>query len=502
MRRSLYKSISEQIRKDYLVGGHTELPPIEELSKRYGAAYRTTWKALQCLVAEGKIECTTGRRARVVSSEPAPVSISRSEETIYRRIRENILEGTYKAGTGLPKRDYFVLTYHVGPRAVTGALKKLAAEGLVHKQGKRYIVGPQTENSPVEKSFRGTSREPVVLCILPLSRFIRNITMSSHNERFFHSFSSELLRFGIDLRFSAMYELRLDATGRTDQLENIATLIRKLGRRYRGALIQVGNQFQDLPVWLPRLQEFKRPVVFFDSTDQGQDLVRGNFGLKENYYRLLFNERAAVSLALEGLCEYGHSRIGYPLSAQGKNNWMIQRENTARSIIKEQKLPCTLITAIKNEPFWWSPGSPPSATSLEMRVRDGFARLSDKERSTSIRKRLLNETESLKRLIGNRVTALLCPNDITADEHLQWARIVGLDIPHDMSIVSFDNTYEAVAKSISSIDFGFAHLGYLAARIMVDDIPVRTDAEGNIRSKCTFVSRNSIDKPRPVPFSF
>jgi DNA-binding LacI/PurR family transcriptional regulator len=59
-------------------------------------------------------------------------------------------------------------------------------------------------------------------------------------------------------------------------------------------------------------------------------------------------------------------------------------------------------------------------------------------------------------------------------------------------MVSFDNSAESVYIPLSTIDFGLPRLGYLAAHIFINDIPVHADHEGNIAGLCTLVDQGSI----------
>jgi DNA-binding LacI/PurR family transcriptional regulator len=72
---------------------------------------------------------------------------------------------------------------------------------------------------------------------------------------------------------------------------------------------------------------------------------------------------------------------------------------------------------------------------------------------------------------------------------------VGLSVPRDVSIISFDNSVECRNFPVSTIDFGFSRLGYRAAHVFIGDIPVKADRYGNVPGICTLVDRGSIGKP-------
>ena len=77
-------------------------------------------------------------------------------------LRKQVLDGVWKTGNALPKFAWFQAEYHAGHDTISHALGILAAEGLLHKQGKRWIVGP---SAPVAgrslTSLKGTMSCPV-----------------------------------------------------------------------------------------------------------------------------------------------------------------------------------------------------------------------------------------------------------------------------------------------------------------------------------------------------
>ena len=118
------------------------LPPISELARSFGAAYQTMFDAVHILERKGLVVCRRGRRIYPASASAinAP-GFGESDCALYRKIRGNILEGIYSAGEAMPKIQFFVKTQRVATHTVTRLLKRLADERLIHKRGKRWIVG-------------------------------------------------------------------------------------------------------------------------------------------------------------------------------------------------------------------------------------------------------------------------------------------------------------------------------------------------------------------------
>jgi DNA-binding LacI/PurR family transcriptional regulator len=89
-------------------------------------------------------------------------------------------------------------------------------------------------------------------------------------------------------------------------------------------------------------------------------------------------------------------------------------------------------------------------------------------------------------------------NDRVGFQYLWWADAAGIEVPRHLSIVAFDNVGESEALPLTTVDFGFARLGYLAAHVLIGDIPVRADEAGNIPGTCTLIDRGSVGRPGPA----
>ena len=69
-------------------------------------------------------------------------AVSTVTETIYRRIRQEILDGAFKPGAKL-KLDTLKARYHVSVNTLRETLSRLVADGLVQNEGQRgFTVVP------------------------------------------------------------------------------------------------------------------------------------------------------------------------------------------------------------------------------------------------------------------------------------------------------------------------------------------------------------------------
>jgi DNA-binding LacI/PurR family transcriptional regulator len=87
-------------------------------------------------------------------------------------------------------------------------------------------------------------------------------------------------------------------------------------------------------------------------------------------------------------------------------------------------------------------------------------------------------------------------NQKLAVNYYYWLKNVGVSIPEDISLVSFDNIPILGPHPISSVDFRRNAIGYSAAHLFIRDIPVKADRRGNIGARPEFLDRGSLAAPR------
>jgi hypothetical protein len=159
----------------------------------------------------------------------------------------------------------------------------------------------------------------------------------------------------------------------------------------------------------------------------------------------------------------------------------------------------SILTTEQREKFWQCDGGfnlalYPRNLLSSLTPLDGESQHALRKR-TSLRSLLKAHTPSLTALLDQGVTAILCLNDAMAREIYLWATYVGLSIPRDISMISFDNRVDCQNFPVTTVDFGFARLGYLAAHKFIGDIPVKAGKNGDIPGPCTIVDRGSLVAP-------
>jgi DNA-binding LacI/PurR family transcriptional regulator len=291
-------------------------------------------------------------------------------------------------------------------------------------------------------------------------------------------------------------------------LDEILSCARSLGDDYAGTLIgSMQSPSETINTWIGRLCRLNRPVVLFDNDDSQDAITRQSVGARKHFYRCFHNERQSVELCLRTLHGLGHRRIGC-IHTSGDIGWMKRRvaliEETARRID-----PAIVVTrACLEDEFgvYDDVRDMSPARTMDHYDIDTFVnrfRTSSNEipvqrtagpPPNASGKLLWQRAASLRNLLGT-TTAWISPNDYYQQKVYLWTMCVGVRVPGDVSLVSFDNAATSFVFPLASIDPGFQHLGYLAAHIFIGDIGVAADRGGGVAGHCRLVDRGSLAQP-------
>jgi DNA-binding FadR family transcriptional regulator len=512
-RATLVERTVERIRNDARKSGAAYLSPLPELSKHYGVSQGTLLKALHILRDEGVLTFSQGKRIAVtkrVGEHPDESSVER----FAARLRSRIVNGVLQSGMRLPKVTYFVITEGLSQTTVCSALKRLEQQRLIHKHGRQWIVGPHPAppgSDPV--AMPRWSSNPVVLLLLSDALNWRNLTVE-HLRPFATSLCGEFARFHIQLHPVLETKERSGHHPFVSGRKEILSLINSLGERYSGTVYP--SHPHDAPAameWIHWLCQFKKPVVWFDPGHARVEREVDRRAIpRPNYYRCCFRNESTLALALERLSDLGHRTVAYPVCHRYAGRaWFNLRMQLVQRLGANLNPPVSVSLAAQDEPFWLNDIEKEADGSYRY-VGDGIVagvldamsdELAQELRAARgprsehrLRKRLLERTPSLGSLVSRRdITAILAPNQLLAVNYYHWLTYVGVQVPRDMSLVAYDNHVTYHPYPISAIDFGFDHLGYSAAHLLIGDLPVKADRWGNIANRPAFVDRGSLGPP-------
>ncbi len=487
------------------------LPSLRELSTRYGVAFRTMQKALHLLRKEGLLDFSQGKRVRIVQAAAPSQGLEDAEfepsaSRLCRRLKTAIETGKYRVGQTLPKTKYFVLSENLGDHTVAEALKMLKADNLVHKRGKKWVVGPapSPKASLVTESGQPTRRDVVLLLVpndLSWFRLFRATLMPMGNALF-----EELYHHGVELVLVQRDDnnpcRRFFATGRSEILE----CVNSLGNRYRGTVIvaQV-HQFPDLEEWINWLCQFNQPVVWLDYDNAAPHVDRRRIP-RSNYYRCYSDETSCVREVLDRVYQLGHRVIGVPqFEAYLSDGWAVRRTRAIQEHVEGYNPKPIIVSTMLLEKLWEKDVVKDNELIVMFNyvndtlndLRRKHPGLSETRLRNMHREELVGAVPSLASLITqHEATVIIGMNQKLAVNYYYWLRNVGVSIPDDVSLVSFDNIPILGPHPISSVDFRRNALGYSAAHIFIRDIPVKADRQGNIGAGPEYLDRGSLAPPR------
>ncbi len=515
------------------------LPPIGKMARRYGVSYPTMWSAVQILKKKGVLDVSRGRRPRPAEQEGPADHTPGPLERMAREYRTRITRGYLRAGTVLPKIRVIAQTETVSCTTVTKALRCLQGEGLVHKTGKNWIVGPGRKRT---SAFRIS---PQYVIVLVINDWISWGAINQPRSRAFMDTLSKL---------SADYGIRISPVFWAPRKTPLAVLpsgtqgaikhIRALGNRYLGSVLAGSrNELPDIGGWIRALTPFSRPVVWFDRYDE----LREDLPDAENFFRCRFSELPAIKSSLDLLYGYGHRKVGYCALGLEGSDWQIKRgdllSQAAREYGRLEIRRSKMFLETWSEP--WG-GIRTRMDKLERRLRSTTSSISD----TSNLQTILTQVEIVGRIIQSNleelgtslsieklakyiggitrtklhgrmpeyfrestysvipvlatfladpeITAVIAPNDHEAQLIFLALNALGFDIPERISLLSFDNHPELSLYPFSTIDFGFDHLGYSAFHLILGDLPIRRDRHGDVECRPRVIHRGSITKPNRV----
>ncbi len=510
---------------------HSVLPPAKKLAEELGVSYSSVLKALVILENRGIVRCRRGKPTEILKtynlnlSEIEPPSAA---SKLAQKLWQRIASGHYQTGVPFPSSSYLTREFRVSSHTLQEAFAQLETQKRIHREGTRWVVGPEivTENVAC-----GDSRSaPTIVVVLPGTLRYWQFYSHPHFQQFVTIWNIELQKSGFRQHLVIANLDQKQPSFATTGIDNAERLIRDLGENYRGALVNISGDTENLGMWLRVLCKFDAPVVYYDSTGQGGEFVRGKDGLTDSFFRLYFDEYEAIRLALQTFADQGHRTVGFPniarhmvpawhsqygrfrdkagssqdrpTTADGKTYWTSRRIEYASSTAALLKPSIDVRSAMHSESFWAfgmkgneRPFSERVATSLNV---NSDVRIHNVRNASQA---LLQGTPSLVSLLREGVTAILALNDAMALDYHEWFRAVGIEIPDKISLMSFDNRSESVVAPISTIDFGFYRLGFLAAHLFLRDMPIRTDHRGWLRGHCSFIDRGSVSRPGKEPLS-
>jgi len=494
MRPERFKSLAYTLRRRLDSDPTMKLPSANALAAEFGVAASTAWKAIRVCNELGK---ALGKASLPTPPDPATA--------LYEKLKTALQQSDIGVGEMLPKFESLAASHRLSRTTIAHALRQLSSDRLIHKRGKCWIAGPQPSTTVPAQSARGLTRMVLILCTDTQQNVFHNLLV----QPFWETLKYELHPKDIQFRLGYRIPEEVRTPIRCQGIEEMGESIRSWGDFFRGTIIYDQHMDRETLAQWARLLSMggTRPVIYFDLSNSNPSFTRSGLSLGHWYYRVHFDEPAAVAVALGHLFRAGHRVVGLPTMPWDTNEWVARRIGLIKKTAKAFSPTPEILSVSLNEPFW-DPATPFSIErkGMSSAITD-YVALQRASWSTSRPRTNVSDvvraTPSMAKLCDKGVTAIVALNDWLAHQIFVWCHLAGIDIPRDMSIVSFDNDPVATTYSISTIDFGYARLGYLTARLLCGSRLAEADREGAIPSVPTIVNHGSVaerlGRPQKLP---
>ncbi len=373
-------------------------------------------------------------------------------DRVVERIEEALATGLWRNGEALPKARSLCKDWGISASTLVEGILSVASKGLVHKKGKFWIAGPSPEFYP--ETIPSTSNDPPTILIVShqaeeWGEFHRNLLAG-----FVISVGIEANRHGVRLYPVLTGEVNSEAPYPLGK-NAIRKFARQLGSSFLGCIFTPMRSCTiDMDEWLVFLSGLGRKVVWMQDENPAAALHAPRF-----VYRMSFGDwaempkQSSASLALRTLYKAGHRHIAIPCNDPSISTWLEVRIRLLQQELAqwpEMTLTCILQNA---------------NCSDEVLLRD---------------------------LPTQGITAILAPHDALAVRYFRALHRLGIRVPEQISILSFDNLYTLKPTPVSTIDFGLEQLGYQAFHILFGVIPIKAGHSRQILGHAKLVDNGSV----------
>lgn len=522
--------IAEKIKIEYVDNKEKIFPSTRYLAAKYQVSQQVVCVALQILETQGLLILSKGRKAKRISDPEVIKNLPKepSYVRLFSIIEKEILQGNLKAGSFLPKHKYYVTQYNFSTRSVQKAYELILEKKIAYRKGRQIIIGKEPE---ILVSYAQT-RNAIVIVSQSTHEWSK-ICTDAYYDSFGQTIISECKRFNVDLNYIYVQPSKFPIFDAPSGVTQYKRIIKNLGPHYRGTLVTCSlSHFDDLSYWLSAAIETKRPIIFLNTLNLQNDSLSN----ASNIYQLKMSEYELTYQAIQYLYNFGHRSIGFLKNKQVP--WVLERENSLRKVC--EKFDGIKFFSYQASPHEWkypenenvfrtidsiiSLNLPIVNKSIEFLLEnkneliskyqdyydakghkyDGIAAISSTP--DSIQKidkiyypslSIVHAAISLYPVFKEDITAVIAPNDLSArGMHYSWIRNLGIKIPKDLSIISFDNFYRYYPFPLTTVDPGFNSLGYAAFHTIIGDIPIEKDRRNQIWAKPEVVNKGSVAMPR------
>ena len=440
------------------------LPTISAIAAEAGLSCSTVWKAVSRLKEQGVLRARRGSRLTVPSalpSPPLPVEDRLRWHEVQESITRDIYSGVYPHATSRPAAKELTARYGACYATVKRALDRLVDLRTLVRHLRGYRVRPVVS---------GWSAGTVVLVargrpdgtLMPIGPRAGAVRLSLERECALVGISLRTLSYdylnGRIYRTPESRSLLAPLSGPTTVLGYVI--------REEGVHNPQQPDARNLASLLTRLGRLGRPLALLDE-GSGLEAVPGHGSTAARVFSIECSAEAGrqVGRYLLGL---GHRRIAY-ISAVHRSLWSVKRLAGLREAvivpgtgggvhaytIDQATEPRHMIPASRNSDqslarlLATDAGrADPLLSRAIQTLQPSIGEAVEVEYVRSALEPLLDEA-----MRSPEITAWVAANDVTARVCLDFLEERRMVVPQDLSVVSFDDTYSACERSLTSYNF-------------------------------------------------
>ena len=488
------------------------LPSIRSLAKTSGVSFVTMWKALKYLEETGEIVSDSQGNRSFYSNKPlkkkdeektvfrGPQSLSKQKgssawQYVTEKLYKDIVTGRYSGSTRLPSCKELQRLYGVSFATMKKSLEILVEQRIIESQNKNYFIPSLTGST-------GHARIVAIGCGWEDGK----IWVDYQDKSYFRTLESECMKMNIQLDLIVYYRehgrMRFVHTGTRKEYD-------LSDRSILGYIFVVANLDGTPKEVLDRLSRLGRSVAVLDVVGGWQTprSISGNRMVQ-------FFTATASAYPAKRVAQYmlgkGHRKIAF-ISPFHRALWSQQRFDTISEMYERAGIENGVVPFVYSDYAYKWDYLKNGECQEDLRELVNQYQDWKKEANEAFLRRFGNLGYNLvkyfterncasgeifekmkpmfdKALEDRSITAWVIANDFAATIAIDYLKERNIHIPDDLSVISFDNTLDAMENYLTSYDFNNHGIISLILRFILAPHTVKTGRNG----KCIEVEGNLV----------
>lgn len=486
--------------RQQLVGSH--LPPIRSLAKSADVSFVTMWKAIKMLQESGTL-ISDPKGNRTIFSKNGLSEAHRNDKLpkenefpksqvligsryVSEKLYKDIVTGRFAGNERLPSCKELQRIYNVSFATLKKSLNLLIEQQIIEQRTNGYFIPSLTGNT-------GHSRIVVISCGWADGK----IWVDYQDKNYFRALESECIRLNIQLDVVVYYRNK-------DQLRFVHNVSSKdydlSDRSILGYIFIVANLDSTPEEVLEKLTRLKRNVAVLDVVG-GWKIPR----CAQDVRNIQFFTATASVVPAKRVAQYllgkGHKQIAF-FSPFHRALWSQRRLETITEMFNLAGITSGVTAFVYNNYAFqwdylrnhshqedlrslieqyneWKKGA--HGTHLKRLGNIGYSIVKYMTEWNCASGEIYEKMKPLfnKALEKREITAWVMANDFTATIAIDYLRERKINVPEDISIISFDNTLDAMEYQLTSYDFNNQGLVSIIMRFILAPNTIKLGKKGD-----------------------